>query len=443
MDETREIDEMGETGHFEDLTDRIQPRTASNVLLWVVLGFVAIFLLWAAFAELDRTVRGAGRVIASSQLQVISNPEGGVVEAILVRTGQQVRQGEELVRLDRTPTTSDFGSGEASVNALMAKISRLQAEVQGREPVYPAAADAITANQIAIERSLHASRMAELASLVNAGQAAVAQASGSVREAQAMYEARTAARDARREEASLIRPLVERGIEPRLSLIQAESAYAVAAGEASAAAATISRARSSVAEAQAGLARQRQDWVALAAGELAAAQAEYSARRSTLPALAERVERAIVRAPLAGRINRVLVTTLGSAVPPGAPLVELVPSEESLLVQVMILPKDIAFVRMDQRAKVNITAYDSSIYGSLEGVVVAISPDALMNEQTGETFYTVQVRTASNALKDRNGKPLAIGTGMVADVSLLGDKRSVLSYLLSPITRLGERAFRE
>ena len=209
------------------------------------------------------------------------------------------------------------------------------------------------------------------------------------------------------------------------------------------ASAAISGARSAMAEAQSTLARQRQDWVALAAGELAAAQAEFAARRSALPALAERVERAVIRAPLPGRINRVLVTTVGGVAAPGAPLVELVPSEESLLVEVAIPPQDIAFVRMNQKAKVNITAYDPSVYGGLEGVVVAISPDAVLNEQTGQSFYTVQVRTASNALKDRQGRALPIGTGMVADVSLLGDKRSILSYILTPITRLSERAFRE
>ena len=111
---------MNEMSHLEDLADRIEPRQASNVLLWVVLGFVVIFVAWAALTELDRTVRGGGRVVASSQLQVISNPEGGVVEAILVRTGEEVEQGEELLRLDRTPTTSEFGSGEASVFTSMA-----------------------------------------------------------------------------------------------------------------------------------------------------------------------------------------------------------------------------------------------------------------------------------------------------------------------------------
>jgi membrane fusion protein, adhesin transport system len=434
---------MNEQRHIEDFADRLKPRTASNILLWAVLAFVLVFLIWAGVTELDRTVRGGGRVVASSQLQVISNLEGGVVEAIHVRTGQQVRAGQELIRLDRTATGSELGSGEASANALMVKIARLQAEVQGRSPVYPAAGDPITRNQIEIERSLHASRMSELSSLVSAGQARIQQALRAVQEAEAMYQARVSARDARQSELRMIRPLVEKGIEPRLSLMQAESAYAVAASEAAAAAAAVSRARSSVHEAQSALAQQQQDWRKLAANELASAQAEYSARRSTLPALAERVERTTVRAPLPGRINRVLVTTVGGVVAPGAPLVELVPSEESLLVEVNITPQDIAFVRMGQEAKVNITAYDPSVYGALDGVVVAISPDAVLNEKTGESFYTVQVRTKSNALKDRTGRPLPIGTGMIADVSLLGDKRTVLEYILSPITKLSETAFRE
>jgi adhesin transport system membrane fusion protein len=434
---------MNEMRHIEDYADRLKPRTASNILLWVILVFVVLFIVWAAFTELDRTVRGQGRVIASSQLQVVSNLEGGVVEAILVRTGQQVKAGQELVLLDRTQTGSELGSGEASANALAVKIARLQAEVAGREPVYPPARDAVTQNQIMIERSLHASRMAELGSVVNAGNARIQQAQRAVQEAQSTYAARVSARDARGQEVRLIRPLVERGIEPRLSLMQAESGYAVSQSEAAAAAASISRAQASVGEAVASLNQQRQDWRAIAANDLATAQAELSARRSTLPALAERVARTTVKSPLPGRINRVLVTTVGAAVSPGAPLVEIVPSEESLLIETMVRPQDIAFVRMGQKAKVDITAYDPSVYGSLNGVVVSISPDATTNERTGESFYTVRVRTASNELKDKNGRALPIGTGMVANAALLGDKRTVLQYILTPITRLSETAFRE
>jgi adhesin transport system membrane fusion protein len=433
---------MNEMSHIEDLTDRIKPRQASNVLLWVVLASFVAFVVWAAVTELDRTVRGMGRIIASSQLQTVSNLEGGVVEAILVRTGQQVRAGQELVLLDRTATGSDLGSGEASVGALAVKIARLQAEVAGRTPVYPAAANPVIANQIQIERSLHASRMAELGSVVNAGQARIVQAQRAVQEAEAAYQARISAREARANEVRILRPLVERGIEPRLSLSNAESGLAVASSEA-AAAATISRAQASISEATAALNQQRQDWRSLAANELATAQAELSARRSSLPALAARVARTTVKAPLAGTINRVLVTTVGAAVSPGAPLVEIVPSEETLLVETLIRPQDIGTVRMAQKAKVNVTAYDPSVYGGLDGVVTAISPDAVLNERTGESFYTVQVRTNTDALKDKQGKALQIGTGMVADVSLLGDKRTVLEYILSPLTKLRDTAFRE
>src|SRR5919107_367237 len=191
---------MNEHTHLEDLTDRIKPRTASNILLWVMVAFFVAFIAWASLTKLDRTVRGQGRVIATSQLQVVSNLEGGVIESIDVRTGQQVKAGQELIRLARTATGAELGSGEASANALGMKIARLSAEVAGREPAYPAPADQAAASQLMIERSLHASRMQELGSLIAAGQARVAQANRAVQEAEAAYQARVSARDARQAE---------------------------------------------------------------------------------------------------------------------------------------------------------------------------------------------------------------------------------------------------
>jgi adhesin transport system membrane fusion protein len=433
--------EETEGTHLEDLADRIRPRAASSLLLWAILGFVVIFLVWAAFTELDRTVRGQGRIIASSQLQVVSNLEGGIVDAILVRTGQQVRQGQELIRLNRTQSGSEFGSGQATLGALRAKIARLEAEVAGRSPAYPATADAAMAAQVEIERSLHEARMANLSAINAASQARLVQAQRAATEAAATYQARVSASDAARTELLAIRPLVERGIEPQLSLVRAESAAAVAASDVAAASAAAARAQAGVAEARSLLAQQQQDWRSQAANELATTRAELIARQRAMPALADRVERTDVRSPLAGRVNRVLVTTVGGSVSPGAPLVEIAPDRETLLVEAMVLPKDIGRVRIGQRAKVDISAYDPAVYGSLTGHVSAISPDAVANERTGQTYYIVQVRTDGD--RTGSGRKLTIGTGMTADVSLLGDKRSVLSYLLTPITRLSERAFRE
>jgi adhesin transport system membrane fusion protein len=429
--------------HLEDLTTRIKPRTASNMLLWFVIAFVIIFFLWAGFTELDRTVRGMGRVIPSSQLQVVSNLEGGIVQDILVRSGQVVHAGDVLIRLDRTQSGAEFGSGEATLTALSLKIVRLQAEVLGREPSYPAARDPMTADQLRIEQSLHMSRVADLESRVASASARISQAQRAVAEAEATHQARVSAYQQRRSEAQIIRPLVERGIEPRLSLVQAESAAEIALSEMQAASQTIGRARSAVAEAQSTMTQQRDEWRAQAATELATTQAEFAARQRALPALADREQRTVLRAPLSGRINRVMVTTRGGTVRAGEPVVEIVPSEDSLLVEARVRPSDIAFIRAGQQARVAITAYDRAVYGVLDGRVVTISPDATVEERTGESYYTVRVRTNVNVLRGPDGHAMPISPGMIAEVDLLGEKRTILQYIMTPITRMSETAFRE
>lgn len=430
--------------HIEDMATRIKPKTASSMLLWGMAAFFLIAILWATFTQLDRTVHAAGRIVPGSRLQVISNLEGGIVSQILVKAGDLVKKGQTLVLLDRTLAGSELGAGESQANSLSAKVARLEAEIQGREPRYPSAAgDAVLAEQISIERSLHMSRMNDLASSTSAGQARINQSQRAVAEARATYEARTASKQAYQQQIAMIRPLVDRGIEPRLTLVQLENNASVATSEAAAAAASIARAQAGVSEAVSALNQLRQVWRSQAATELATAQAEFAARRSALPALADRARRTTVVAPLDGRINRVTVSTVGGVIGAGQPLVELVPSENALLIEAVVNPKDIASVRIGQKAKLNISAYESAVYGSMDGEVVTISPDATVDERTGESHYMVRVRTDAGSLKGANGKPLPIGPGMTVDVNLLGDKRSVMSYLFTPITRLSERAMRE
>lgn len=424
-------------------TAEIKPAIPANIFLWAILAFFVLFLIWASLTEIDRTVRAPGKVIPSSQLQVISNLEGGIVEAILVRTGQDVKQGAPLVRLNPTQPTAELASNQSSADSLSLKILRLEGEIAGYAPRFPAPRNPAMASQIAVERSLYSSRMAEYSSLAAVGTARVAQAQRMIAEAGAAEAARISARDTARADLQLIRPLVQEGIEPRRSLLQAENAYSVSASEAAAAAAALGRSHAALAEAQASAAQQRRDWLARAADELTAARAEAATRQATLPAYAYKLDRTIVRAPVDGRVNRVFVTTVGGSVRPGDPLLEMVPGRDNLLVEVLVDAKDIASVKLDQKAKVNITAYDSAIYGSMEGRVVSISPDAVLNERTGESHYLVRVRTSATGITDRNGRKLLIGPGMGAEANLLGDKRSVLAYILTPLTRLKETAFRE
>ena len=429
--------------HLEDLTDRIKPKTLSNLLLWLIVAFVVIFIVWASVVKLDRTVHAPGRIVPSGRLQVLSNLEGGIVSQIMVHAGDLVRRGQPLVRLDPTQASAELGSSQATLGALSAKIARLEAEIAGREPVYPPATSPDMAEQIGIERSLHAARLSDLTSLSAAAAARMAQASRAVAEAEAAYQSRVSARDGARRQYELIRPLVERGIEPRLTLIQQENAAAVATTDAAQAAAAIARAQSGVAEARASLAQVRGAWRAQAGTDLATAQGELGARRQTMPVLIAHLGRSTVAAPVNGRVNRVLVSTVGASVGAGQPIVEVVPSADALTVEALVAPKDIAAVRIGQRARVNVTAYESGIYGGMDGRVVTISPDATLEERTGESHYIVRVRADAQNFRDPEGRRLPIGPGMTADVNLIGDKRSVMAYILTPFTRLSEQALRE
>jgi adhesin transport system membrane fusion protein len=244
-------------------------------------------------------------------------------------------------------------------------------------------------------------------------------------------------------ELSMIAPLVEKGIEPQLELMRAQSAQAQAQGARSGADLAVRRATSAVAEAQAQWRNVGDHFRAQAVEQLTATRAELAGQGQTLPALADRVTRTQVRAPVAGTVNRVLVTTLGGTVRPGEPLVEIVPLGDELVVEAQVRPADIAFVRIGQKVVVKLTAYDYSIYGGLDGVVERISPDAIVNEKTGDSHFSIRVTTKGKNLTAPDGAVLPIGVGMIAEVDLLGHKRSVLSYLLTPISKLRDNAFRE
>lgn len=427
-----------ENDEVERDDDQFAPRSSANVLLWIIVGFFALALAWAALTKVDRTVHGIGRVVPSSKMQVVSNHEGGIVEEILVKPGQLVQKGDVLVRLSPTLSNSEYGSNEASVDALRARVARLNGEVRGITPNYAG----IPADAASAEQALHSARSAELGGLNAAGAARAVQAERSVVEAQSVLASRRSNLNAAKQELEMVEPLAARQIVSRIDLVKAQNAVTVAQSDVAAAEASVARAQAGIAEARAASAQARSDWAGRAGTELAAAQAELAARQSTTTALADKIDRTTIRAPMTGRVNRVLVTTVGGSVTAGMPIAEIVPTEDALYIEAMVRPQDIGNVRMGQKAKIEITAYRATVFGNLEGDVTGISPDAVANEKTGESFYTVEVRTTSQLIGP-NGKTLEIGPGMIANVSLLGEKRSVLSYLFSPLTRLSENAFRE
>ncbi len=408
--------------------DRIKPSVASHVLLVTIVGFVLAFGIWSAFAELDQVTRGTGRVIPSKQLQIVQNLEGGIVRDIAVTQGQAVKKGDVLLRMDSTQLGADFAKGQAGYNALVAKITRLQAEAAFGAPSFPSALVQAAPDIVSAEMTLYSARQSELAANVSVAQSQMQQAQAQAQAAS--QSARLAA-----QEVTMIAPLVEKGIEPRIELMRAQGRAQETASQEQATNAAVAQARS---ELQAVRERHR----SRAVEELAAAKAELSGMGRELPALQDRVTRTDVTAPITGTVNRVLVATIGGVVRPGEPLVEIVPKDDSLVVEAQIKPADVAFLSPGQAAMVKITAFNFNTYGGLDGVLEYISPDAVKDDRTGETHYLVRVRTKSSILQTKQG-PRPITAGMIAEVDVMNGKRSVLDYILSPVKNVSNRALQE
>lgn len=419
----------------------LKPKLAANILLLSIFGFFIIFILWASLAELDEVTRATGRVVPSKQIQVIQNLEGGIVKEILFHQGDTVKAGDVLVRLDRTQFDADFNRNEEEYFSLTAMIIRLQAESRFEQPLYEADFRQAHENLVMRELNLFQARKAEFDASLNSLKARLKQIEQDSIEAEVSLVGARSGEELANTEVDMLVPLVEKGIEPRLELIRAKQRLIQAEGDHKKAELGIKKAEKSVEEVNLQIEASRQKFRAGVLTELNDIQTRQNKMVDALPALSDKVNRTDIVAPTNGIINRVLVNTIGGVVKPGMPIMELVPLDDTLLIEAEVQPSDIAFLRPGQPARVKLTAYDYSRYGSLDGHVENISADAIMNEQK-QYMYVIQIRTVNNSLPSVDGA-LPILPGMVAEVDILNGKKSIMRYLMNPVLKLKDNAFRE
>lgn len=412
-----------------------------HILLFSIAAFFFIFVLWANFAKLDEVTRGDGRVIPSSEVQKLSSLEGGIVDEFFVKEGEEVRAGQTLVRLRDIEASSDLDSNNVRYLGLLAAVTRLQAEVEGEVPEFPDEVMQGAPQSVTEELNTFRANREKMQ-----GQISILEQQLSQRQ-QELRELQTRANDLRevirlsREEKSMIEPLVERGSAPRVELIQLERALKERQSELNSVLTSVPRARSAIEEAQARIDEIKTTARAESQTELSAKMVEMNAIKESLGALQDRKTRTEIKSPVNGFVKDFKVNTVGGVVKPGEDFIEIVPKDDQLLVEVQIRPSDIAFLYPEQPAVVKITAYDFSIYGGLDGRLVDISPDAIINEK-GESFYRVRVQTYENALK-RKGEILPIIPGMVASVDILTGEKTVMEYLLKPFVKTLDKAMNE
>ncbi|MEE9299879.1 MAG: HlyD family type I secretion periplasmic adaptor subunit [Alphaproteobacteria bacterium] len=414
---------------------------SAHLLLFIVLTFLVLFMLWARQASLEEVTRGTGKVIPSSQVQVIQNLEGGIIAGIFVREGQIVESGEVLIRIDNTEVASDYRETRARYLGLLAAVARLTAMANGRDVVFPQAVLDEAPGVAADELAQYNSALAQLESDIGILRRQVEQRNQELRELRGRVGKLKRSLELVDQEIDMTEPLVRAGVISQVELLRLQREANDVEADIQATELAIPRAQAALSEASERIEERKISARTEAWYELNRFKSDLAVVTEAITGGQDRVFRSEVRSPVHGTVKQVLVTTIGGVIQPGEDLVEIVPIEDSLLIEAQIRPADIAFLRPGQDATVKITAYDFSIYGGLKGKVENISADTIKDERD-ESFYRVRLRTDVSYLGTEEN-PLPIIPGMTASVDILTGEKTVLDYLLNPILRAQSLALRE
>ena len=414
------------------------PRGA-RVMVWLSAGAVFVMIVWASLATLDEVTRGEGKVIPSRQVQILQSMDGGIISEILVREGQSVKIGDLMVKVDPTRMVSSLRENRSQYLAVLAKSARLKALAEDSNFVAPEAVSKEAPEIVEQERRLFESRRAELDASIGVARQQSAQRTQELVSVKARREQAAQSFTLTAKELELTRPLVKTGAVSDVELLRLERDVARYRGERDSASSDIPRIESSIAEANRKIQEVDLTFRNIARSELSETNAKLSALSEGSTALVDRVKQTDIRSPVNGTVKQLRVNTVGGVVQPGKDLIEIVPSDDALLLEARVQPRDIAFLRPGQKALVKFTAYDFSTYGGLEATLEHISADTVVDEK-GNAFFLVRVRTAST---DLGPTKLPIIPGMVAEVDILTGKKTVLHYLMKPILRAKSSALTE
>lgn len=373
----------------------------SRMVVWIVVAVVVVLAIWASFANIDEVAVGNGKVVASSRTMIIQTFDPATLKEMLVKEGDVVEKDQHLVTLDPVQAATAVDEAERRIDSLQARAARLEAETRG-------VPNLIIPEGVVLSDEAKAREQAALTTNQRAFRENIASLENELALA--------------REELSTVEPYLQSGAANPLEVLKIRQRVAELA----------TRVSSTRSQYQVGL------------------REEYSQTISELEPLQEvragrvdQLERTIIRSPARGVVNDIRVTTVGGVIPAGGALMEIVPLDDTLLVETRISPRDVAFIHNGQSANVKITAFDSSIYGKLPGVVERISADSLTDEADRRVqYYRVYVRTKNAFVETRDGRRFPIIPGMVAETEINTGRRTIMSYLLKPLNKARE-ALRE
>lgn len=416
------------------------PSKMSRVIkIWLFTIFA--FLIWASFTEIDEITRGDGDVIPYGQNQIIQNLEGGIVESILVEEGQVVKEGDILLKINNAKSVSTSKTNEMTYYELEAKRLRLNAEANQLPFKEIQTDNKELLKQIALSKNLYNSNKKEFNAKESSFESLIEQKEQAYKEAEAKVKSLQRSLMFVTQEIEMTEPMVKEGIKSKVDFLKLKREASNIENDIEATKLSLPRLASAIEEVKNKKEESKQLFINTAKKELSEVVAEISRLKTQQIAYSDQVERTMVKSPVDGIVQKLFINTVGGVVKPGADLLEIVPTNKKLFLEIKIKPSDIAFIHPGAEAKVKISAYDYAIHGGLVGKVVNISPSTVTDNKDN-TFYIIHIITEKNYL-GTEANPLHIIPGMTVNVDIVTGKKTVMGYILKPILKSKQYVFSE
>ena len=413
-------------------------------LHWVLIAFlitITLFIIWASIAKIDEIARGSGKVVPNGQNQIIQNLEGGIVSEILVKEGESVEKDQILIKISNEKSNSTVASNELKALYLQAQIKRLESELKREVFTFENSDNEQLNDFLNNENELYLTNKKQLESKVSILKEQIKQKENESKDARQTIEHLRFSVNAISKEAEMTKPMVDRGIRSQVDFLKLQREQSDAKQKLQSVMLSIPKIESEILEINKKIDETYQMNDSQTREKLNETVSALKDLEANATASTDQVLRTIVTSPSNGIVLKLHINTIGGAIKPAQDLIEIVPTDYNLIVEVKILPKDIAFIYHGQKAIVKFSAYDFSIYGGLDGHVIHISPDTI-TEKDDKTYYLVRIETEKNYIGEKD-KSMKIIPGMVADVDIITGKKTILDYILKPILKTKQYTFTE
>lgn len=408
------------------------PRRSFVVL--VLLSILA-FVTWSSLARIDTIVRANGRIVPAGKSQIVQHLEGGIVKKILVQEGEVVKAGQSLMELADVQARSSLGQERTNLSSLRGREARLLAEATGQGKInFPK--DLVDEEVKAAEIAAFNARRARLSEEARVLRDQSAQKRGDIAEAESRRRNLLSELEVAKQQYRVIEGLNRDNAASHLELLDSQSRVQKLSSQMAEAESMIPRLRAAVSETESRVGELWARYRAEASSELTQVRTDIEKSSMVIDTNTDRLDRNIVRAPVAGFINRLVIATVGGVVRPGEVLMEITPEDKNVLIEARAKPNDRANLRSGLPTRVRIGAYDYATYGAMLGKVTEVSADTLVDEREGR-YYRVMITVRADQ------QDLVVVPGMTAVADIVVGKRTVLSYILSPLMRFRDVAFRD